>query len=235
MSIALPKNPASDETTVGRQYLLYVDGGTTGTPKWVLLGGQRSTDRTLEAESIDTSHKTSGGWTTSKLGLSSWSIETSTVLMLQDEGMAILQACLLQKEDCHIKFEYPDGTYETGWGSVSNASGSTPYDGVAEGSLTITGNGALEQRQPAVSPVSAGFSKASAADIIMTLYPTTLTVTAVKLDGTALTTATQYTATAGTLTIKSTALTSKSVGRHLLEITTSDNGITITAHINVTA
>ena len=39
----LPENPSQSTATVGKDYLLYVDTGTSNEPKWTVVGGQRYT------------------------------------------------------------------------------------------------------------------------------------------------------------------------------------------------
>ncbi|NLH45433.1 MAG: phage tail protein, partial [Acholeplasmataceae bacterium] len=47
----------------------------------------------------------------------------------------------------HVKFEYPDKSYITGWGAIMECSLSTPHDDVATIKGTIAGDGALSDIQ----------------------------------------------------------------------------------------
>ena len=145
--------PAKESTnaTAGKDYLIYLNtGATEANPTWTLLGGQRSGDLSRQADEIDASHKTSGGWKSTLPGLRSWSIDLESVYLAGDAGAKFLEAAFLAGKNVHIKFEYPDKTYVTGWGSVTECSLKTPHDDVATISGTIKGDGALSDvQQPA--------------------------------------------------------------------------------------
>jgi TP901-1 family phage major tail protein len=153
--ITLPTNPSVSSATVGKDYLLYVNTGTVGSPTWTLIGGQKSSDLNRTAESIDVSHKTTGGWKSNKAGLRGWSIDLSGLLLLQDDGIAALDAAFTAGVEINIKLEYPDGTVRTGWGSLTDFSETNADDGAAEIKGTIEGNGAISDRSPSVSPLLA--------------------------------------------------------------------------------
>lgn len=138
------RSDAAAESTAGKDYLIYLNTGETeANPTWTLLGGQRSGDLSRQADEIDASHKTSGGWKSTIPGLRSWSIDLESVYLAGDEGAKFLEAAFLAGQQVHIKFEYPDKSYVTGWGAVTECSLSTPHDDVATIKGTISGAGAL--------------------------------------------------------------------------------------------
>lgn len=151
MALTFPtRTDTTTTSSVGKDYLIYLNtGATEANPTWTLLGGQRSGDLTREADEIDASHKTSGGWKCTLPGLRSWSIDLESVYLAGDEGAKFLEAAFLAGKQVHIKFEYPSGEYVTGWGSITECSLSTPHDDVATISGTISGDGALSELQPA--------------------------------------------------------------------------------------
>lgn len=138
--------------TLGANYLLYVNTGTSEeAATWTLIGGLRSTDLKRQAEEIDASHKTSGGWKNTLPGLRSWSVELEAVYLAGDAGAKFLEQAFLDGKQVHLKFEYPDKSYVTGWGSITDCSVSAPHDDVATISGTISGDGALsEVTQPSL-------------------------------------------------------------------------------------
>lgn len=138
--------------TLGANYLVYVNTGTSEeAATWTLIGGLRSTDLKRQAEEIDASHKTSGGWKNTLPGLRSWSIELEAVYLAGDAGAKYLEQAFLDGKQVHLKFEYPDKSYITGWGSITDCSVSAPHDDVATISGTISGDGALsEVTQPSL-------------------------------------------------------------------------------------
>lgn len=141
------RTDAISTATAGKDYLIYLNTGTTeAAPTWTLLGGQRSGDLNREADEIDASHKTSGGWKSTLPGLRSWSIDLETVYLAGDTGAKFLEAAFLAGKQVHVKFEYPDKSFVTGWGSITECSLSTPHDDVATLKGTISGDGPLSEQ-----------------------------------------------------------------------------------------
>ena len=111
MSVVLPDNPnAQSATTVGKDYLLNVNTGTVAVPVWTQIGAQRSADLNRSADSIDVSHKTSGGWSAKKAGLRSWSIDLGGLMLLSDAGIEALEYAFLNGKEVNIQLVYPDGS-----------------------------------------------------------------------------------------------------------------------------
>ena len=141
------RTDATSTATAGKDYLIYLNTGTTeAAPTWTLLGGQRSGDLNREADETDASHKTSGGWKSTLPGLRSWSIDLETVYLAGDTGAKFLEAAFLAGKQVHVKFEYPDKSFVTGWGSITECSLSTPHDDVATLKGTISGDGPLSEQ-----------------------------------------------------------------------------------------
>lgn len=141
------RTDATSTATAGKDYLIYLNtGATEAAPTWTLLGGQRSGDLKREADEIDASHKTSGGWKSTLPGLRSWSIDLETVYLAGDTGAKFLEAAFLAGKQVHVKFEYPDKSFVTGWGSITECSLSTPHDDVATLKGTISGDGPLSEQ-----------------------------------------------------------------------------------------
>ena len=141
------RTDATSTATAGKDYLIYLNTGTTeAAPTWTLLGGQRSGDLNRKADEIDASHKTSGGWKSTLPGLRSWSINLETVYLAGDTGAKFLEAAFLAGKQVHVKFEYPDKSFVTGWGSITECSLSTPHDDVATLKGTISGDGPLSEQ-----------------------------------------------------------------------------------------
>ena len=144
------RTDAGTTATAGKDYLIYLNTGTTeADPVWTLLGGQRSGDLNRQADEIDASHKTSGGWKSTLPGLRNWSIDLESVYLAGDKGAQFLEAAFLAGKQVHLKFEYPDKKYVTCWGSITECSLSTPHDDVATLSGTINGDGPLSDLQDA--------------------------------------------------------------------------------------
>lgn len=235
MPITLPTNPSVSSASVGKDFLLYINTGTVGSPTWTLIGGQRNASLSRSADEIDLSHKTSGGWMAKKPGLRGWSIDLDALVIMSDTGLAAMEYAFQNGLELNIKLVYPDGTSQTGWGGLTDFGLDNPHDGEASLTGTINGNGALTDRAPTVTPLVASMSKAAPADKVFTIDPSATTVSSVKDDGVALTVTTHYTYSTGTLTIKGSAyLAGTAVGVHTFTVTTG-NGEILSILITITA
>ena len=132
---------------MGKNILIYINVGTDETTgaKWELLGGQKTGDLNLKADSIDASHKGTGGWKTTLPGMKEWSTEVESILMLNDETLKIVYQAFLNDERIHIKYEYPDKSYVTGWASITDNSTTGAHDDVATRKITLNGDGPLSE------------------------------------------------------------------------------------------
>ncbi len=233
--MTLPTNPSTSSATVGKDYLLYINTGTATVPVWTLIGGQRGSSLSRSADSIDVSHKTSGGWKSALAGLRGWSIDLDGLVLLTDLGLQALEQAFMSGIEINIKFAYPDATYHTGWGSITDFSIETPHDGEASLSGTIEGNGPLDPRIiDAITPLTATMSKASAADKTFTVTPSSAVLNSVKNGDVALTTTTQYTYSSGSLVLKGTYLSGLNIGTYVFVIDVQ-NGNDISVTVTITA
>ncbi len=138
-------NTASN-AMAGKNVLLYIaTDGTQSSPTWTLIGGQRGDDLTQEGEEIDASHKTSGGWKVKLQGLKEWSIDLESVFIMNDTGVAALQSAFRSGTECYFKYEYANGSYQTGYGSIVNFNVKAPHDGVVTVTGKIVGSGAISE------------------------------------------------------------------------------------------
>lgn len=131
--------------TVGKNYFIYVNTGTEEAPEWTKVGGQRGGSLSRKADTIDATHKDSGGWKSTLQGLKEWSIDLDTVLMANDEGLAVLEQAFLDGQLVQLKFEFPDKSYVTGWASITELSIEAPHDDVATYKGTLSGVGPLSE------------------------------------------------------------------------------------------
>lgn len=147
----LPENPDKSVAEAGKDTLLYVagPGSTKDKPVWVLVGGQRNAPLKRSANTLDASHKSSGGWGATIPGQKSWSIDYSGLMVLNDDGLAILDACFTEGKQVNVKIQYKDKTYRTGWATVTEFDDDNAHDAVATVSVSLTGVGAITSLQPA--------------------------------------------------------------------------------------
>ena len=143
MAFTGPTKTAST-AAAGKDFLLYVNTGTSeASPTWTVIGGLRSNDLNLSADSIDASDKTTKGWKATIPGLRNWSIDLDYVYHIDDAGAEFLLSAFLAGEEVNVKFERSDKKFYTGWASVTDFKMPTPHDDVVEITGTLDGDGAL--------------------------------------------------------------------------------------------
>jgi TP901-1 family phage major tail protein len=218
-AVTLPVNQSTSSATVGKDYLLKINTGTVMSPVWTLIGGQRGSSLGRTADSIDLSHKTSGGWKSMKAGLRGWSIDLDGLVLLNDLGLQALEQAFMSGVEVNLRLVYPDDTYQEGWGSITDFSMDTPHDGEASLSGTIEGNGPLTERiVGAITPLTATMSLAAAADKSFTISPAPTAINVVKMNDVALTITADYTYSGGTLVLKSGYLDGLAIGTYIFVI-----------------
>ncbi len=142
--IDLPDNPdASNKATAGKDYKLSINTGTVQTPVWTKVGGQRNSPLNQTADTIDVTHKESGGYKSTIAGLKGWDISLDGLAMLDDPGVDAIEYAYDKSKQVNIKFERPDGKYKTGWASVTEFSLDVSHDGEATISGSLEGVGPL--------------------------------------------------------------------------------------------
>lgn len=144
----LPENPDKGVAELGKDSLLYIDGGTSDKANWIVVGGQRNSPINQTATSIDAAHKSSGGWSANLAGMKSWNCEYTGLLIMSDDGLKILEHCFRNDKQAHVRFVYKDGSYQEGWAAVTKLNKDTNYTAVATVSITLSGVGAISEVKP---------------------------------------------------------------------------------------
>lgn len=140
---ALPDNPAQSIAEAGKDTLLYVNTGTLSAPTWLVVGGQRNTPLARKANTLDASHKTSGGWESKVPGLKSWSISYSGLHIASDDGLKVIDYCYTQSKQVNVKIVYKNGSYRTGWAYVTEYDDDNAHDAISTVKVTLEGVGAI--------------------------------------------------------------------------------------------
>lgn len=73
------------------------------TNTYVVVGGQTGASLSRSAATISTSDKTSGGWSTSLVGLKSWSVEAEGFVTLGDKGQELIEAAFEEREAVEVE------------------------------------------------------------------------------------------------------------------------------------
>ena len=217
----------SEQTTAiaGKDTLLYI--ALDNAPTWLLLGGQRNNPLSRKAESIDATSKDSGNYGDKIPGMLSWTMSYDGLYVLNDEAVEILENRFSQRKPVFIKQEYPDGSYRTGWASVTALDEDHSHSGVSTLKVTFEGKGAISDVQklsakPALGAATSTVSKATFNDVAITITPAEASVRSVVLaNGTKLAQDVDYTYSLGALKLLKTGALKDNV-------VVGDNAISIT-------
>ncbi|WP_196602162.1 phage tail tube protein [Pectinatus frisingensis] len=230
----LPDNPNVSVAEAGKDTLLYLNKGTINAPDWLIIGGQRNTPLSRKANTLDASHKTSGGWGSTVPGLKSWSIDYSGLQIMSDEALQMIDYCFINDKQVHVKIAYKNGSYRTGWAYITEYNDDNAHDAIGTVKITLEGNGPISEliTVATIDKTTAVFSKAAPADAVFTISPSTAEVNTVKNGGTALTGGTDYSYSSGTLTIKQSYLDAQSNGNVDLAVATDSTAFTLTITVN---
>ncbi|MDD3157669.1 phage tail protein [Anaeromusa sp.] len=142
-AVTLPDNPDASVATAGKDYTLFVNIGTVAVPTWTKVGGQRNSPLKQTADTIDVTHKGSGGYKATIAGLKGWSIDLDGLAMLDDDGVDAVEYAYDNSKQLNVKFTRPDGKYKTGWCSVTEFTLEPPHDGEATIKGSLEGVGPL--------------------------------------------------------------------------------------------
>ncbi|WP_196603432.1 phage tail tube protein [Pectinatus haikarae] len=230
----LPDNPNVSVAEAGKDTLLYLNKGTVDAPDWLIIGGQRNTPLSRKANTLDASHKTSGGWGSTVPGLKSWSIDYSGLQIMSDEALQMIDYCFINDKQAHVKIAYKNGSYRTGWAYITEYNDDNAHDAIGTVKITLEGNGPISELITAatIDKTTAAFSKAVPTDAVFTISPSTTAVSTVKNGSTALTAGTDYSYSSGTLTIKQSYLDAQSNGDVVLAVATDTTAFTLTIAVS---
>ena len=234
---ALPVAPSDTKAVAGKDTLLYIASKQTPLT-WLLVGGQKNSPLKEQADSLDGSDKSSGGWKKGIPGMKSWSIEYDGLYVLNDNAVDILRYSFREGKAVYVRVEYPDGSYKQGWANTTSFEDNNASDVIQTLKVSLTGYGAISDLiaigEVKITSPTAAFSKASAADKTVAVTPTDITIRTVTDDtGTVLVFGKDYEFAEGTLTLKKEYLKNMTVGNHVLEAKFAAKTIPIT--VTVTA
>lgn len=146
MSKTLVTDTTGSKKIAGKDVLVYLNYGEAATydaPKWTLIGGQRSGDLDLTADSIDAASKDSGGWGETLAGMKSSELSVELVATVGDEGAQQLKQAFLDGSKVDIcRFATGAGVADRNFYSITEYSDSAPHDDVMTITVTLEGAGA---------------------------------------------------------------------------------------------
>ncbi len=124
-------------------YLNYGENASEEAPKWTLVGGQKSGDLDMSADSIDASDKTSDGWGENYPGIKKTELTVEGNIIGNDEGYQALKDAFLAGEPVDIcRYDSKNKKADRNWYSITELSDETPHDDIATFSLKLEGIGA---------------------------------------------------------------------------------------------
>jgi|GEM_PF-1769982 len=120
--------------------------------KLVVVGGQTDTTLNRERETIDTTDKTSGGWSSSIPGIASWSFDSGGFVVLGDpeESFDLMEDAFYEKKEVYVDIRVGEKSSEhgrnyKGSGYIVDFPLEFPKDDAVTFSISISGNSKLEK------------------------------------------------------------------------------------------
>lgn len=150
-------------------YLNFGESATEASPKWAMIGGQKSGDLDLSADSIDASDKTSGGWGEKYPGIKTSELSVEGNIVGGDEAYQALRDAFNAGEPVDIcRYDSKNKTADRNWYSITELSDETPHDDVATFSMKLEGIGAPKYYKNLTSVDSVGATAASSSSTTTT-------------------------------------------------------------------
>lgn len=234
----LPVMDDNVKAVAGKDTLLLI-GKSNDKNEFLLLGGQRNNPLSRKADSIDATSKDSGDFSEKLPGMLSWSMSYEGLFILNDIAYEIVDYCYTHRKPIYIRQEYPDGSYRTGWASITQLDEDHSYNGVSTAKITLEGKGAISDVQtvgtPTIATASLTFSTSSAKDATLTVTPSNAFPRAItSSDGDQLVQDVDYSYSNGTLTIKKEYLSTKKAAFTLNVKLTADVEVAVKATVSAT-
>jgi TP901-1 family phage major tail protein len=109
-----------------------------------IVGGQTGASLSRTANTIDVSDKTTGGWSSSLVGLKAWSIEAEGFVSLGNEGQELLELAFDNRETVFVEIrlgdsDNADGITYTGEAVIPDLANEFSQDDAVTFSISLTG------------------------------------------------------------------------------------------------
>lgn len=126
------------------------------TGKLVVLGGQTGATLNREAETIDTTDKTSGGWKSSLAGTLAWSIDADGFVVLGDKAFTLIEDAFLGRQEVEAEIRMGgdsdvEGITYTGNGYLVDLPLDFAQDDAVTYSLSLEGSSPLVRTKGAIA------------------------------------------------------------------------------------
>lgn len=125
--------------------------------QFVAVGGQKGASLKRQADTIDVSDKTSGGWSESIMGLKSWSLDCDGFVTLGDSGFKLIHEAFDNRTPIEVEIKVGDTDGYTYSGSVVITDFPEEYasDDAVTYSLTLQGSSPLVRTDNSAKGLSA--------------------------------------------------------------------------------
>jgi TP901-1 family phage major tail protein len=150
-----PKFKNTSEKLLGKNVLVFLNYGesaTEETPKWALIGGQRSADYSASAEEIDLTDKTSGGYGDTEAGVKTTELTVELIVKPAEEAVKELWKAFEADEPVHILRWSKNGRSVMNWYSITSMEETAAHDDAAVLSVTLKGKGAPKAQDAMEDP-----------------------------------------------------------------------------------
>ena len=108
-----------------------------------VIGGQRNATVEMSAETLDTTTKSSGGWSTKIAGLKSWTCSADGVFFIDDAGHKACETAFLAGNAVQVELSNTSGLYYAGDVIITSMSVEAGQDDVVSYSVSFEGTGEL--------------------------------------------------------------------------------------------
>ncbi len=129
--------------TSGVAFLIAVNTGTTATPVWTTVAGQRDATLNMDTGEFDATNKDSANWHEGLAGIRTWNISFDALLSETDTGLGELEDAFIDNAQVGIKLTTAASNTYTGTATLTSYAFNMPYNDVVTASGTLSGTGAL--------------------------------------------------------------------------------------------
>lgn len=129
----------------GVSFLVAINTGTTATPVWTNVAGQRDATLNLNTAEFDATTKDSANWHEGLTGIRDWDISFNNLFGESDTGLAELENAFLNNEQVQIKLTTAANNTYDGTATLTNYAIGMPYNDVVTANGTLKGSGPLNR------------------------------------------------------------------------------------------
>lgn len=107
------------------------------------LGASRGLSLDISADTIDTTTRSSNGWTEHMPSVKSWTASTDGLYVRNEQALSAIKTAFLNDEIVPISMEFPDGATIDGEAIITSFPIEAPYDDAVTFSAEFQGTGRL--------------------------------------------------------------------------------------------